>query len=151
VPQEAPSLGRIDELLAFLPAFETPNRTFIKEWACGGTTGHVPYPIYEDDVLEFFRMAGKPWWMDRSYQPRQARLMLEDVGAIPMRSLADVCTMLAYCVRAERFGDGFWEFALQTGYIQALLRRLAVLRDDLAPGLGEGVGEQRGDEQGRAG
>ena len=50
---------QIDELLAFLPAFEDPSRTYIKKWV--GGPGRFPYPVYENDVLAFFSLAGKPW------------------------------------------------------------------------------------------
>jgi hypothetical protein len=140
VTKDGVTPGRIDELLAFLPAFERPGRTYVKAWA--GGPGCFPYPVYEDDVLAFFHVAGKPRWMDYDYKPGHARQMLEDGDAIQTRSLADIRTMLTYCVRAERFGDGAWEHLLQTGRVQAILRRLAVLRDDPALGLGSGAGEQ---------
>lgn len=126
------TLDRIDELLAFLPSFNAPDRAYVKEWASGGRKGHIPYPIYKDNVQAFFRLAGMPWWSDRDYEPGRARRMLEDDDFVQTCSLDEIRTMLTYCVRAERFGDGLWEYVLRHGHIQALLRRLAVLRDDLA-------------------
>ncbi len=46
----------IDELLRFLPLFDVPDRDFIERWA--GEKGHVPYPVYPEDVVAFYRLAG---------------------------------------------------------------------------------------------
>lgn len=128
--------NRIDELLQFLPGFERPDRTFIRSWGGGDRlpdgTVIIPYPIYEPDVTAFFRAAGQPWWTDFKYEPRRAYELLRDDAFIEQCSLDDVRTMLTYCVRGERFSDGLWAQVLETGRIAALLRRLSVLRDELA-------------------
>lgn len=126
---------RIDELLQFLPRFEAPDRVFIQRWA-GGKEGPdgartMPYPVYADDVQAFFRLAGQPWWSDYGYHPARAREMLEDDAFVARATLAEVKTMLTYCVRGERFADGFWAAMLEQGRVVALLRRLAVLRDSV--------------------
>jgi hypothetical protein len=127
---------RADELLRFLPGFSVPGRSYTKTWAGGERTADgaitVPYPVYEDDVLAFFGLAGQPWWSDYAYDPRQAHEMLHDDECIARCSLEELRTMLTYCVRGERFCDGHWEHLLGTGRIVALLRRLAVLREELA-------------------
>jgi hypothetical protein len=124
---------QIDELLQFLPRFDVAGRSYTRTWAGGEKTASgaitTPYPIYEEDVLAFFRLAGQPWWSDTQYEPRQARTMLQDDAFIERCSLDDIRTMLTYCVRGERFSDGHWEHVLQSGRVVALLRRLAVLRE----------------------
>jgi hypothetical protein len=117
----------MDNLLRFLPLFDVPGRAFVVEWKGGG--GHVPYPKYPEDVLEFFRLAGMPPWADLDYNPGEAARMLEDDAFIQRATLAEIRTMLTYCVRAERFGDGFWEHVLERGKIVLLLKRLQALRD----------------------
>jgi hypothetical protein len=131
--EESITRARIDELLQFLPRFEAPDRAFIQRWA-GGKEGPdgpmtMPYPVYAEDVQAFFRLAGQPWWSDYDYHPARAREMLEDDAFVARATLAEVKTMLTYCVRGERFGDGFWAAMLEQGRVVALLRRLAVLRD----------------------
>jgi hypothetical protein len=126
--------AQIDELLAFLPLFEVPDRTFIKRWEGGKSAGggfHVPYPIYDDDVQKFYRLAGQPWWSDRGYDPKRSVEMIQDDEFIARATLAEVKEMLTLCVRGERFGDGYWATMLETGRIVALLRRLAVLGEFL--------------------
>jgi hypothetical protein len=127
------SVEEIDELLRFLPLFEIRDREYVKEWGGGETTPdgkaiQVPYPIYCDDVVEFFTLAGQTYWSDFDYHPREAYTMLNDDECISTASLDQVRTMLTYCVRGERFADGHWAHMLESGCIVALLRRLAVLR-----------------------
>jgi hypothetical protein len=133
--EERITQARADELLQFLYRFQVPGRTYIKTWAGGDLTDSgaitMPYPVYEEDVLAFFRLAGQPWWSDFEYDPRQARKMLDDDGVIEGCSLDHLRTMLTYCVRGERFCDGFWQSVLESGRVVALLRRLAVLRERL--------------------
>ncbi|MGD8598561.1 MAG: DUF6508 domain-containing protein [Anaerolineae bacterium] len=128
---------RIDRLLRFLPRFDVPQRTYAR-WRGGEQTADgvitLPHPQYEEDVLDFFREAGQPWWSDWDYEPRAAWAMLQDDAFVAACSLAELKTMLTYCVRGERFSDGHWERMLQTGRVLALLRRLAVLRKELNPG-----------------
>lgn len=126
---------KMDELLRFLPLFENPDREYVREWGGGKVTDdgsiQVPYPIYCDDVYEFFALAGQTPWSDFEYQPREAGAMLSDDEFIATASLDEIRTMLTYCVRGERFGDGHWALMLESGRIVALLRRLAVLRDEI--------------------
>ena len=127
---------KVDELLGFLPLFDVPGRQFVKRWAGGEKTEDgaitVPYPIYADDVLEFFLLAGQPCWSDYGYEPAKARKMLEDDKFIEKATLEEIKTMLTYCVRGERFCDGHWEAVLKSGRVTAILRRLAILRDSVS-------------------
>ena len=133
--QVAVTNEKMDELLRFLPLFENPDREYVVDWGGGETTADgaitVPYPVYCDDVLEFFKLAGQTYWSDFNYDPRQAHGMLSDDDLIATASLDQIKTMLTYCVRGERFVDGHWAHMLESGRIVALLRRLAVLRAEL--------------------
>ena len=53
--------------------------------------------------------------------------MLQDDAIIQRATLAEIVTMLTYCVRGERFGDGHWAAMLESGRIVALLKRLRAL------------------------
>jgi hypothetical protein len=129
------TLEAIDELLRFLPLFDVPQRKYVKAWAGGEVTPDgaitIPFPEYCDDVLEFFRLAGRACWSDSEYDPREARTMLSNDQFISTCSLNDIKTLLTYCVRGERFSDGHWASVLKTGRVIAILRRLAVLRETL--------------------
>ena len=122
--------SRAEELLRFPPNFSVPNRKFVKEWIGGKTEGEVltfPFPEYEEDVLEFFHLASQEWWTDYQYDPEEASRILQDDRAIETADLKTLKTLLTYCVRRERFGEGCWGHFLDTGKIQKLLIRLQQL------------------------
>jgi Family of unknown function (DUF6508) len=121
----------IDALLEFLPLFEQPGREFAKwpgsERNADGSLS-VPFPVYDEDVEEFFGRVGRHGWIDYGYKPEEAARMLEDDESVGRADIAQVKMMLTYCVRSERFGDGNWQSLLKGGRVAALLRRLAAIR-----------------------
>ncbi len=127
--------ARINELLRFLPLFEEPRRSFITQWTKGKTTADgaitMPYPIYAEDVGEFFRLAGDPFWCDYAYNPTEAGKLLQDDAFIAQATLDEIKTLLTYCVRGERFCDGHWDSVLQSGRITVILHRLTALAHTL--------------------
>lgn len=133
--EDAVTIEDMDALLRFLPLFEDPGRQYIVGSGGGQPTGDgavtVRYPIYSREVLEFYRLAGQACWSDYAYDPREASRMLADADRIERASLAELKTMLTYCVRGERFCDGLWAEMLRAGHIAALLRRLQVLRGQI--------------------
>ena len=134
-PAQEPALAQIDELLRFLPLFDVPNRDFVERWGGGEKTESgaitMPYPVYPRDVEQFYRLAGQHCWSDYDYEPRKAARMLEDEAVIQSATLAEVKTMLTYCVRGERFSDGHWAAMLESGKIVVLLKRLRALRKEM--------------------
>ena len=127
---------KIDVLVRFLPLFSVPGREFIKKLGGGQPTQDgqaitMPFPIYDDDVAEFFHLAGQPCWSNYGYDPKQAQEMIGNDRLIARATLEHIKTMLTYCVRGERFSDGHWYAMLKSGRITAILQRLAVLRESL--------------------
>lgn len=124
----------IDALLEFLPLFERPGRTFAKwgglEKSADGSLS-FPFPIYDEDVDEFFKRVGQRGWIDVGYKPEEAARMLEDDKLIERATLEQVKTMLTYCVRGEKFCDGHRESLLEGGQVVALLRRLEAIREQM--------------------
>jgi hypothetical protein len=127
---------KIDELLRFLPLFTVPGRHFIIKWdglekmPDGAIT--MPFPLYAEDVEEFFRLASQPCWNDYDYTKSNASEMLNYEEFIKNASIENVKTMLTYCVRSERFCDGFWNSVLSSGRVVVLLKRLEVLRESFS-------------------
>lgn len=124
----------VDALLESLPLFERPGRTFAK-WDevvtnadGGGSRIRLPFPSYDADMEQFFRLVGERW-MDRWYEPVEARRMLADAEFVKGASIKQVKSMLTYCARGEKFCDGHREWLLKSGQIVALLRRLEVIRE----------------------
>jgi hypothetical protein len=124
VSRAAPSAEEIQALLDFLPAFEQPGRAFSEP---SGEGSAASGPVYLGDVRRFFRAAGGGWWDDPDYQPNLAATMLASDEALGNATLAEVRSMLTYCVRGERFCEGHWEALLRSGSIVRLLKRLEVL------------------------
>jgi hypothetical protein len=46
---------------------------------------------------------------------------------VPYASFDKVKTVLTYCVRGERFGEGHWGAMIENGHLRRLLERLAEL------------------------
>lgn len=113
---------KIDILLAYLPKFEAPGRTFQNGWK--GMS-----PVYPHDVVAFYRWASDSVWMDTGYDPAQAGQLIQDDDYIAGATLQQLRPLLTFCVRGERFSDGHWAAMLENGRVQAILRRLTVLRD----------------------
>ncbi len=118
---------KIDKLLAFLPHF-TPEREYVKEWRAGGG---FPWPVYHEDVIAFYKLAGKPCWADYGYNPAEAGKIVANDEFIAQADLTAVKTMLTFCVRGERFNTGHWAVMLKNGRIQAILKRLQTLREEM--------------------
>jgi hypothetical protein len=47
-----------------------------------------------------------------------------DDMSLKAADLSQIKTMLTYCVRGERFSEGFWGEMIERGYILRLLERL---------------------------
>lgn len=126
-----PSSQEIAEILDFLPQLYAEQFAPVKQWhgLAERADGKVsmPYPEYDKAVLAFFNVASKECWNDYSYSPEEAGKMLANEDGVKGASLAQVKTMLTYCARGERFGEGHWETMITQGHIRRLLQRLVVL------------------------
>jgi len=127
-----PTTDEIDVLLSYLPRLYAEGFSAVKQWMGGNRDSegriHMPYPEYDEVVLEFFRVAGSDCWMDFDYIPEEAFRMLKNNDVIASADLAGIKTMLTFCVRGERFSDGHWEEMIKGDYIRRLLERLAKLQ-----------------------
>jgi ribA/ribD-fused uncharacterized protein len=127
-PAPCPTLQEIDTLVAFLPQLYAEGFTLIDRWG-GGTKQPdgaitMPWPEYAPVVTQFFAAASQPCWCDYDYRPDEAARMLQDANGIANASLAQIKTLLTYCVRGERFCDGHWAAMIEQGHIRRLLQRL---------------------------
>ena len=53
-------------------------------------------------------------------------------GRRAQRHARQIKTMLTYCVRGERFGDGHWAAMIEGGHVRRLLERLTEMRSGVA-------------------
>lgn len=126
-----PTAQEIDELIAFLPRLYRDGFAPVKQWHGGKRENGVislPWPEYDEIVQAFFRVASGPAWSDTAYRPDEAGAMLADEAALKTADLAQIRTMLTYCVRGERFSDGHWAAMIEGGHIRRLLERLSEVR-----------------------
>src|SRR6201989_3679310 len=124
----------IDALLEFLPRFEQPGRVFAswsETWKNADGSISLPFPEYGEDVQDFFRLVAQHGWLDYGYKPEEAARMLADGELVGRADVEQLKAMLTYCLRGERFCEGFWETLLHGGQIAALLRRLRAIREQM--------------------
>ena len=57
--------------------------------------------------------------------------MLKDELGIKRASLAEIKTMLTFCVQGERFSKGHWAVMIEKGYIRRVLERLNEIKQEL--------------------
>jgi hypothetical protein len=131
------TLEQMDELLSFLPVFDSPGPETEPRWSRldqKPTDGVfvMPYPKYPPVVHEFFVLAAQEWWNDPSYASSGASDQVGNDSAIAAASLSQIRSMLTFCTRGERFCDGHWAEMVKTGRIGAILRRLEHLRREAA-------------------
>jgi hypothetical protein len=129
-----PNLQDIEKLTAFLPRLYAEGFSPILSWDGGeklkDDSFTLPYPNYDPLVEEFFRHVSSSW-LNYEYNPEQAYQMLKDEQAVRTASLAQIKTMLTFCVRGERFSDGHWAAMIEKGYIRRLLERLNEIKSEL--------------------
>jgi hypothetical protein len=94
----------------------------------------LPWPEYNPVVEQFYREAARECWLDYEYRPEEAARMLGDEEFVRTASLAQVKTMLTFCVRGERFADGHWAEMIENGNIHRLLERIEALALESNPG-----------------
>lgn len=131
-----PTQADIDELLAFLPVFSAPDYAPVRQWH-GGPAGEqkslAPFPEYDDAVRAFIKVAHKDCWTDRTYDPSEVSLMLEEARGIDQAGLSDLQRMLTFCVRGERFCDGHIGHMIESGRLVQILERLKEIADGQRP------------------
>ncbi len=127
-----PTTQEIERLLAFLPRLMADGFAPIRRWGGGEKNPNgayvMPWPVYDEVVKEFFEAAGQDCWCDFDYVPDQAGQLLLSEDGVHHATLDQIKTMLTYCVRGERFGDGHWAAMIEGGHVRRLLERLAELR-----------------------
>ena len=133
-----PTVAEVDELVAFLPQLDSEGFVAIKSWGGGDKNPdgsvNVLWPVYDEIVAKFFRTASKECWCDFSYGAHDVPAKLQREGFIENADLAQLKTLLTFCVRGERFCDGHWGGMIECGYIQRILQQLRVFGSQLSTG-----------------
>ena len=135
-PTRLPDKEEIAELVAYLPRLYAPGFNPIKGWAGSTNTKsgvwRSSYPEYDALVEDFIKAASQECWCDHDYSPPEASRMLRDEDLVRHSTLAQIKTMLTFCVRGERFCDGHLARVIAEGHIRRLLERLVELRSEIS-------------------
>lgn len=130
-----PTKEEIDALTAFLPHLAAEDFSPVKEWKGGERRDDgvitMPWPDYEQVVLDFFQAASASCWTDGGYLQSDAVDRIGDEGFVENASLDEILSMLAWCVRGERFCDGHWANVIEAGHVRRLLERLVRIRAEM--------------------
>jgi hypothetical protein len=131
---DLPTLDDIEKLTAYLPRLYAEGFSPVVRWDGGEKlkdgSYSMPYPNYDSLVDEFFN-AVRGAWIDYEYDPEKAYQMLKDEARVKRASLAEIKSMLTFCVRGERFSDGHWGEMIEKGYIRRILERLNVIKSEM--------------------
>lgn len=126
-----PTHQEMQALVAYLPILYADGFKPVIRWQGGDQDKdgfyRLPWPEYNPVVKEFYRLVASEFWMDYGYRPEEAAKMLGDDEVIKSASLAQIKTMLTFCLRGERFSDGHWAEMIENGSIRKLLERINVL------------------------
>lgn len=122
-----PSPEDVAELISFLPQLEAPGFAPISAWRGGEKNADGEYttcwPEYDEVVERFFVAAAKPCWIDRRYLDADPSENIRRPGYIESADLAQIKSLLTFCVRGERFCDGHWGGVIEAGHVQRIVRR----------------------------
>jgi len=128
---EDPTLQEIKKLTAYRSVFCSDNFKPILKWhglePNKEVVRHIPFPEYDPEVTTFFTLASQGPWCDFNYNPNDTAKFLKQENAIEQSTLAEIKTMLTFCVRGERFCDGHWGAMISKGIICRILKRLQTL------------------------
>lgn len=121
--------GRVSELLSFLPYLRGLVGKKAVKWRGGEKledgTSVLPYPDYPRKLFDFFRVAAKPWWTDPHYlESRPGKWIEREMGSVGKDR---VLAALTFCVRGERFCNGYWAEVVESGRLVRVLERIGEL------------------------
>lgn len=129
-----PTVSDFDELLGYLPALYASDLSPVRRWHGGVSNKNddgiatLPWAEYQESVTQFFSAAAKACWYDHDYTSKHIDKVISDSNRVASATLEEIKSMLTWCVRGERFCDGYWATVIERGYIRNILQRLQALR-----------------------
>lgn len=141
----------LEAMAAFAEIFDSPSFVF-GEWGGGENKDGVyqmPYFGMSNKANAFVKAAYNGHWvLDGEFswvqwkEGKEARRLFNEPGQIEKANVRQLVQMLTVVIRADRFSDGALNSAFQSGLLQRILRRAAVL----AAARRSGGGLHRGDD-----
>ena len=126
-----PTQSEMDELIEFLPKFSAEGFQAVKVPGNATLRKNVitlSEPEYDPLVCEFFQAASQEVWCDPDYLSSGAGDMLRNAESLQTASIAEIQSMLTFCVRGERFSTGHLESIVEGDKVRQILLRLQELR-----------------------
>lgn len=123
--------NEIDKLLVYLPILSATGFRPVDSWSDNKNSKGVstwPYPTYNENVRALVDAISHEFWADTSYVEKNPGALIGRAGYVAAASLDQLKTLLTFVVRGERFCTGHIEGQIEAGHVEAILRRLAVLR-----------------------
>jgi len=84
--------------------------------------------LQRDHAIEndaFFDLLARPPWCDAGYDPADAAAFLDDARRLEDATLAQLRSVLTWCLRGERFDQGHHAALLAGGHLQRVMDRLS--------------------------
>ena len=124
-----------EKIRVYIPYFEATDTENSCHWREGRLTENgtytMPYPVYEDKLLQFIDDVSNSGLMDYAYGATIQKYGLEMndglAGQIDTADLKLTKAILTCYIRQERFYEGLWTTAVKEGIFLALLKRLRTL------------------------
>ena len=125
----------IEKLSHYIPYFETATKESVCHWGGGEKLGEnqftMPYPIYDDTLVEFIEEFYKTNLISYDYldviESRGLKSTNEINNAIDYADIELVKAILTGYVRQERFCDGIWVDAVRDKVFLKILKRFCEL------------------------
>lgn len=138
-PDDAPLVDRLEALAAFLPIFEAPGFVFAT-WGGGEEVEpgvhQMPYCSLSTEALRFLDAAYQAGWVVPGFDwsewagTPEGEALLAGPQGLAQATPEQLARVLTVLIRLDRFSEGRLLEAYRTGYLTAILRRAAELRDE---------------------
>jgi len=131
--EDRPAKPRLDNLAAFLPAFEARGFEFATMEG-GSKDGTMPWSRLSEDAARFVQTAYDDGWVSPEVdwpswiETDEARRLRDDPAAIEAATVEQLQKLLTTVIRQDRFVTGALASAFETGLLTAILRRVEQLR-----------------------
>lgn len=132
---------RLTRMAGFLAPLSDPHLQFMDETTSISTEeATIVLPgSYAPIVEDFLELCTQDGWIKRGFnwsewiRTDEARVLLQDSGAIASATLDQISMILTALVRQERFCNGALHEVHRTGFLQRVLARVADLASSPIP------------------
>jgi hypothetical protein len=120
-----PDREQIDSLLRYIPVFGDPG--YMPIVAVSDGTGREPYPIWAEEVREFYRELEYDGFLleyDTPVLQKELKRYIDDPSLLSEIDLETICRLFTAHLQRETFCEGHFPEMVRSGHMCALLERL---------------------------